>query len=509
MRHTWRRPGLTVGGAAHMIAPLFPLLATGYAPAATTRHAYTPGQAAMEITALPGAPAVAWKQFGGYVDVGARGQIFFWLVESQSATPAADPLLLWTNGGPGCSGLTGFMTEHGPFRPTPDGTLELNKYAWNLAANMVYIEQPVGVGFSQATGKLEYDDALAAKDNLAFVKGFLETFPQFKTNKFFITSESYGGHYMPTLAAAIVADGGVPSFGGFMVGNPLTYLSYRNYGEFGTYYGHQLLPKPLWEEYEKAECATAAGLDPGAACEAIEANMSKITAGFDPYGLDFPKCNDSALASGRHERHSMRRTIARANFAARHPEASSPSSSSSSAPYPYFPADYQPCTSDWATAYLSRADVQAAIHAKTPQSASGNWSACSDAVGSVYSASDTAASMVPVYRGLLNSSASRAGALKMLIYSGDDDAVCATRGTQQFIWEMGLPLKPGRAAWAPWKMASGPGCPNGPACEQIAGFGTVWEGLSFVTVHGAGHLVPSTRPAAALRLLQDFLAGVW
>ena len=87
-----------------------------------------------------------------------------------------------------------------------------------------------------------------------------------------------------------------------------------------------------------------------------------------------------------------------------------------------------------------------------------------------------------------------------------------TRGTQQFIWGLGLPLKPGRGTRAPWTMDSGPGCdttPKGPACEQVAGFGTAWEGLSFVTVHGAGHLVPSTRPAAALRLLKDFLAGVW
>ena len=146
------------------------------------------------------------------------------------------------------------------------------------------MEQPVGVGFSTASGELEYGDELAAKDNLAFVKGFFAAYPQFSGRDFYITSESYGGHYMPTLAAALVHDGGVTNFKGFMVGNPLTYLSYRNYGEFGTYYGHQLLPKPLWEEYEKAECATAAGLDPGAACEAIEANMSKITACFDPYG---------------------------------------------------------------------------------------------------------------------------------------------------------------------------------------------------------------------------------
>ena len=197
----------------------------------------------MEITALPGAPTVPWKQFGGFVDLGARGSTFFWLVESQRA-PATDPLLLWTNGGPGCSGLTGFMTEQGPFRPTANGSLELNPYAWNLEASVVFIEQPVGVGFSKAFGNLTYNDSNAASDNVKFVKGFMKLFPQFAANDFFISSESYGGHYMPTLASALVDDGGVPNFKGFLVGNPLTFLTYRNYGEFGTYAGHQLL-KPL------------------------------------------------------------------------------------------------------------------------------------------------------------------------------------------------------------------------------------------------------------------------
>ena len=345
---------------------------------------YTASQLAdYEINALPGAPAVPWKQFGGYVDVGARGKIFFWFVES-AGDPTTDPVLLWTNGGPGCSGLTGFLTEHGPFRPTKDGNLEANPAAWNTAASMVYVEQPVGVGFSvPASGDLEYGDNLAASDNLAFVKGFFKLFPQYAPRDFYITSESYGGHYMPTLASAIVKDGGVPNFKGFMVGNPLTYLSMRNYGEYGTFYGHQLLPKPLWETYVAANCSTAPGLNPGATCGVITDQMDQLTGGLDPYALDFPKCNDSALSTGRHERHMMATKLKlRSN-------------------YPYFPVNYQPCTSDWATAYLSRKDVQAAVHADpSGPTWTGNWSACSDAVGSRYSAEDTAAPMMPYYKEL-------------------------------------------------------------------------------------------------------------
>ena len=128
-----------------------------------------------------------------------------------------------------------------------------------------------------------------------------------------------------------------------------------------------------------------------------------------------------------------------------------------SAEYPYFPSDYQPCTADWATAYLSRKDVQDAIHASTYFA--GNWSACSDVVSAAYSQEDVAAPMMPVYEKLLKASPP----LKMLIYSGDDDAVCATLGTQQFIWDLGLSVV---EPWAPWKMDSGPDCPEGPACRH-------------------------------------------
>jgi carboxypeptidase C (cathepsin A) len=77
------------------------------------------------------------------VDIGGGKEIFYWFVESQR-DPAKDPLVLWTNGGPGCSGLTGFLSEQGPFRAAADGSLSVNKYAWNKIANMVFIEQPAG-----------------------------------------------------------------------------------------------------------------------------------------------------------------------------------------------------------------------------------------------------------------------------------------------------------------------------------------------------------------------------
>jgi carboxypeptidase C (cathepsin A) len=75
--------------------------------------------------------------------LGTEKHVFYWYVESV-LDPATAPVALWTNGGPGCSGLIGFMTEQGPFHVSSDGlTLEKNPYAWNNVANVLFIEQPV------------------------------------------------------------------------------------------------------------------------------------------------------------------------------------------------------------------------------------------------------------------------------------------------------------------------------------------------------------------------------
>ena len=72
-------------------------------------------------------------------------------------------------------------------------------------------------------------------------------------------------------------------------------------------------------------------------------------------------------------------------------------------------------------------------------------------------------------------------------------------------WDLGIEVK---NDWQPWYMDSGPKCP-GPACKQVAGYAVLFEGLSLVTVHGAGHLVPATRPAAGLEVLRRYLNGTW
>ncbi|KAM0032751.1 putative carboxypeptidase D [Helianthus debilis subsp. tardiflorus] len=112
--------------------------------------------------------------------------------------------------GPGCSSFGyGAMEELGPFRVNSDGkTLYRNDYAWNNVANVIFLESPAGVGFSYSNRSSDYTtgDKQTAKDSYTFLVNWLNRFPQYKTRDFFITGESYAGHYVPQLASLIVAE---------------------------------------------------------------------------------------------------------------------------------------------------------------------------------------------------------------------------------------------------------------------------------------------------------------
>jgi carboxypeptidase C (cathepsin A) len=111
--------------------------------------------------------------------------------------------VFWTNGGPGCSSVGGgLFSESGPFRPNAAGGLSPNPWTWSSAANMLYVEQPAGVGFSYSNNTADYTvgDARAADDVFWFLQGFMKAFPQFAAAPLWITGESYGGHYVPSIA---------------------------------------------------------------------------------------------------------------------------------------------------------------------------------------------------------------------------------------------------------------------------------------------------------------------
>lgn len=135
-------------------------------------------------------------------------KLFFWFFPP-GPQGSLDDLIFWTNGGPGCSSLEGILQENGPFswsygqaKPTP------NQYSWTNLSSVLWVEQPVGTGFSQGTPNIMDEDDLAAQ-LVGFLQQFLEVFSELKNKRFYLTGESYAGVYVPYIANYIYEHPGV------------------------------------------------------------------------------------------------------------------------------------------------------------------------------------------------------------------------------------------------------------------------------------------------------------
>jgi carboxypeptidase C (cathepsin A) len=207
--------------------------------------------ASQQILSLPGLKdKLSFNQYSGYIAVNSESNLFYWLVESQSS-PSTDPLILWLQGGPGCSGLFGLLYENGPFLLHPDNSLVLNPYSWNLNANVLYLESPVGVGYSYSTSPLYNTDNTTADNSYTFLKAFFAQYPEFQSNEFYIMGESYGGHYVPQLASVILRNNPTATIKinlqGIMVGNPWSDSFYDNAAVPPFIYYHSLCSLPTYE----------------------------------------------------------------------------------------------------------------------------------------------------------------------------------------------------------------------------------------------------------------------
>lgn len=143
------------------------------------------------------------NQYSGYLSVGKNMSMWFWFFEARHA-PEEAPVAIWLNGGPGCSSMIGLFQENGPCHfVNNETTPRLNPHSWNEYANMLYIDQPIGTGFS--TGTIDVNSTVAAAPYVwTFMQAFFANFPQYVSREFGLFTESYGGHYGPEFAAYFV-----------------------------------------------------------------------------------------------------------------------------------------------------------------------------------------------------------------------------------------------------------------------------------------------------------------
>ncbi|GAB4820079.1 hypothetical protein N2152v2_007125 [Parachlorella kessleri] len=140
----------------------------------------------------------------GYLPVGDSGQLYFIYYEAQDASDAA-PIVLWLQGGPGCASSFGSLYELGPRLVQPDLTLAPNPGTWNRKAALLFIDQPVGTGFSTAgkRGVPENEMEMAA-DLYAGLQRFFKLHPHLGLRPLIIAGESYAGKYVPSIGHLIL-----------------------------------------------------------------------------------------------------------------------------------------------------------------------------------------------------------------------------------------------------------------------------------------------------------------
>ncbi|KAL4038992.1 hypothetical protein IC575_002634 [Cucumis melo] len=416
-----------------------------------------------KIVRLPGQPPnVRLSQYGGYVTVNkSAGRAFYYYFVEAPHNKKSLPLLLWLNGGPGCSSLAyGAMAELGPFRVRSDGkTLFQNKFSWNHAANVLFLESPTGVGFSYSNTTSDYNtngDKSTAENNYAFLVNWLERFSEYKTRDFYIAGESYAGHYVPQLAHTILshnkkAGKKIVNLKGIIIGNAVINDETDQIGMYDFFASHALIADRTAKDIRKycnftsdeavqnRQCIDASNM--------VESNIGVI----DIYNIYYPLCQNTTLTN----------VPKRASV-----------------------LNYDPCTDYYTYAYLNRADVQKAMHANVTK-LSYDWEPCSDVMQGW---SDSASTVVPLLREFM------ASGLRVWVFSGDFDGRVPITSTKYSIDSMKLPVK---KSWYPWFNAN-----------EVGGYAEVYEGeLTLATVRGAGHEVPSYQPRRALSLIKHFLRG--
>ncbi|KZV47203.1 serine carboxypeptidase-like [Dorcoceras hygrometricum] len=213
-------------------------------------------------------------------------RMFYFFFESRNSSK--DPVVIWMTGGPGCSSELALFYENGPFHITSNLSLTWNDFGWDKVSNIIYVDQPIGTGFSYSSDDSDtrHSEEGVANDLYEFLQEFFKGHPQFAGNDFYITGESYAGHYIPALAYRINQgnknkEGITINLKGMAIGNGFTNpeIQYQAYTDFAL--DNKLLTQDEYNMLKPAvlqcvEESKLCGPDGGIKCEVAYGDCNRL-----------------------------------------------------------------------------------------------------------------------------------------------------------------------------------------------------------------------------------------
>lgn len=398
-----------------------------------------------------------------------KGKLFFWHVQAETQQETRGKTIIWLNGGPGCSSMDGMMMETGPFRVHDQNKVTVNNGSWSQSSNLLFIDQPLGVGFSTKETDALHELDEVGEDLLLFMDKYFEIFPHERLNDLYITGESYAGQYIPYFAKAILdrnkllesqSDSRYLRLGGLAIGNgwidPIQqYLAYVPFSR-----DHDMLPpgSKLNSEMETLHgiCAKKlSDLDFNVTvhvdeCEALVVRM--LAGNSDDHSTCF-------------NMYDIRLTDS----------------------FPSCGMNWPPDLNNVAQ-YLGRPDVVSALHVDRK----GPWVECSGEVGSSMKALHSKPS-VDILPAIL-------AEVPVLLFSGDMDFICNSYGTEAMIdhlyWNDAQGWLDSKSNTKNFTLQDG---------SKLLGSVITERNLTYTKIFGASHMVPVDDPIASLEMIENFI----
>ncbi|GAV65348.1 Peptidase_S10 domain-containing protein [Cephalotus follicularis] len=440
------------------------------------------GESGSIVKYLPGFPGeLPFVLESGYISVN-ESELFYLFVESQGK-PTEDPLIIYLIGGPGCSGFNGFFFQTGPlvFNSTDYSgglpSLVLNPYAWTKTASIIYIDAPVGTGFSYATTweNLTVSDSTFASQTYIFIRKWLIEHPKFVTNQFFIASDSYAGFVPPIVAQDILmgnAEGLQPRINlvGFLGGSPHTDGALEDNSVIPFAHEMALISDGLYQSAKNNCDGNYIWVDASntACLEDIEATDMCLDQ-INTENVLGPKC---ATLSPRSNDNQLRISVKEKK-----------NHSLTSKLQDYWCRNFHYLL---AVVYANDKSVQVALNIR--EGTIDEWFRCNLSLSESTYTYDII-SVVDYHQNL-----TRHG-LQILLYSGDHDMVVTHISTEEWICSLNVTVED---YWRPWFVDG-----------QVAGYTVKYTnygyGLTYATLKGSGHSPTEFKPKECYEMFERWI----